>query len=202
MQRLIQILLGTAVVPLAYGSVVSLIGVCQGGAAAARFLAQSVVCGALAVGCLDWARRRAARNGALSSFSALDTLYSFYSLNHLRERPATIVSENPYVALSDAQLEDVVRNVGRSAPKERVAALLSVVKQRVELAFLPDGRPLPREVRTRAPTPAAPGSVCHLHAEHPASIVCPRCGAFCCSTCAEGRSYCRHCVDALLPPGG
>lgn len=134
-------------------------------------------------------------------FDGLQTLAEHYRVNQLQRLQGAPAAGNPYTSLSHGELIEVIASIDPEKVPQRAAELKLAIKQRVEAAYLPDGRLIPARLRGVTRTPAPTGTACANHAESSATLCCTRCGSFVCDACAGRGGYCAKCFDVELAKG-
>ena len=131
------------------------------------------------------------RREVMARATGLASLWNFYAAYDLARLAPSSLDGNPYKDFTTAELSNVTLAIKPAAAKERFGQLCQVVKQRVEQAFLADGRIIPARLLNVAVVPAPAGATCSVHSTA-ATIVCARCGTFLCGACTSRTA--RHCV--------
>lgn len=159
--------------------------------------------GAIAWALFRWAARvgRATGTSGAEAFG-LSGLRDLYLEQKLGGRKLVLGANNRYAALSEGDLIDVYRGIDPEKAPDAWHELLAVIATRVDRAFMPDGRPVPRSLLA-APRAVAPAhALCAKHSETPAAITCARCGTFACAPCTGwGGAHCVSCIELVLAGG-
>jgi len=107
---------------------------------------------------------------ALERLDGLSDLRRLYLELRLASHPGGLVSPS-YASASNSDLLGVAENINPTLAPERAAELFNAIKQRVEAAYLPDGRLLPSALRAAERVVPPEGTLCAAHPTDAAAAV-------------------------------